>query len=171
MTFLHKVNKMVKDKRKGGALEKVISIKTMKRVPQITIKEAVTKTLMRLEKNILPCRDLTFLVNYQGSIELKLLFFCGISFHVTSLLRTFHSFPGDLGQFKNPAAGLYSAFQDLAPAYFRFITCFSPFQPFGFLLVFKRLFFKSVCFSPCLRHLHLLSGKCISLTKPVLLIL
>lgn len=39
MTFLHKVNKMVKDKRKGGALEKVISIKTMKRVPQITINQ------------------------------------------------------------------------------------------------------------------------------------
>lgn len=126
---------------------------------------------MRLEKNILPCGDLTFLVNYQGSIEIKLLFFCGTSFHVTSLLRTFHSFPGDLGQFKNPAAGLYSAFQDLAPAYFRFITCFSTFHPFGFLLVFKRLFFKSIYFSPCLRHLHLLSGKCISLTKPVLLIL
>lgn len=38
MTFLHKVNRMVKDKRSLRKL-KVISIKTMKRVSQMTINQ------------------------------------------------------------------------------------------------------------------------------------
>lgn len=48
MALLYKVNKMVKDKRKGAAFRKlkVTPIKTMKRVSQMTINpEAVAKTL------------------------------------------------------------------------------------------------------------------------------
>lgn len=49
MTFLYKVNRMGKDEKKGRAFRKltVISIKTVKRASQMTIKGAGAKFLMR----------------------------------------------------------------------------------------------------------------------------
>lgn len=63
---------------------------------------------------------------YQGSIELKFLFF--VAFHVTPLLKTFNSFPGDLGQVQKPSRWPAKAFSRPGP-YLCFITCFSTFQP------------------------------------------
>lgn len=52
MTFLYKVNRLVKDKRKGGAFRKlkVISIKTMKRVSQMTMEESSCKIFKEMRK-------------------------------------------------------------------------------------------------------------------------
>jgi len=71
---------------------------------------------------------MTFLVNHQGFIELKLLFF--VAFPVISLLKTFNSFPGGLGQVQKPSRWPTKPFQNRAPVYFCVITCFSTFQPF-----------------------------------------
>lgn len=52
MTFLYKVNRLVKDKRKGGAFRKlkVISIKTMKRVSQMMMEESSCKIFKEMRK-------------------------------------------------------------------------------------------------------------------------
>lgn len=53
-----------------------------------------------------------------------------MAFPVTSLLKTFNSFPGGLGQVQKPSRWPTKPFQNRAPVYFCVITCFSTFQPF-----------------------------------------
>lgn len=100
MTFLYKVNKMVKDKRKRGAFGKlkVISTKTMKRVSQMTINQGSNcKNFNEIREENSTLERIDFLGKLSRFHWAETLVFCGISFHVTSLLKTFNSFPGDLG--------------------------------------------------------------------------
>lgn len=123
---------------------------------------------MRLEKKILPCRDLTLQVSYQGFIERKLLFFLWhfISCHISA--ENLQQLPRRLRIVQKPSSWpLLSLFETWpqptsASSPVSLLSSHSDF--FQFL---KRSHFSKASASHFARgHLHLLPGKLISLTRP-----